>query len=304
LAGITLASARTARRHRRQPRRRRDHLRVGLAHQRGQGVAREAGLLLQRLDLLARLGQAAFALAQLQRRVQAGVDAVAHQPQRLLALGQGALGDGELVVGPRQLEVGAGDVAGQQDAGGLGLGLRSTGGAQRAIEQCAVLAEEVDLPAGVQLQRPAGAGGAGQRRRNHAVLGVALGGDVQLAADLRQQRAARHFADSLGPCQPCLRDAQVRVVGQCLFDQAAQLLVAELAPPLHRQRRRRRGIQLQRRAVFEFGLWFDAGQVGAARQQQGRGQRRQLGLLVVICHSFPCRPGSPGRCPGCGAAGS
>jgi hypothetical protein len=64
---------------------------VGLADQRGQRVAGELHLFLQRFDLLARFGQRAFALAQFQRGVEAGAHALAHQLQLLFALRQRAL---------------------------------------------------------------------------------------------------------------------------------------------------------------------------------------------------------------------
>jgi hypothetical protein len=101
------------------------------------------------------LGDRAFALPLFQRRVQAGAHAVAHQLQRLLALRQRALRHAQLVVQARQLEVAARDLAGQQRAGGIDIGLRGARRAQRGLQRLRVAAEEVDLPAGAQLQRAA-----------------------------------------------------------------------------------------------------------------------------------------------------
>ncbi len=78
-------------------------------------------LLVERFDLLARLRQAAFALAQFEAGVEAGGHAVAHQLERFVALRQRALGDGELVVQARPLKVAARHVAREQHAGSIGM---------------------------------------------------------------------------------------------------------------------------------------------------------------------------------------
>ena len=140
---------------------------------------------LERLDLLARLGQAAFALAQFEAGVEAGGDAVAHQLQRFLALRQRALGHGQLVAQARPLDVAARDVAGEQDAGGIGIGGGGVGAADRGIERRAVLAEEVELPAAVELQRAGLLDRAAERRRVDVVVAELLAREIERAVDLR-----------------------------------------------------------------------------------------------------------------------
>jgi hypothetical protein len=54
-------------------------------------VLLQRDLLVERFDLLARFGQAAFALAQFEAGVEAGGDAVAHELEGFVALGQRAL---------------------------------------------------------------------------------------------------------------------------------------------------------------------------------------------------------------------
>ena len=65
----------------------------GSPSKRRERVARERDLLVDRLDLLARLGQRAFALALLDGGVDAGADALADQAEELLALAERALED-------------------------------------------------------------------------------------------------------------------------------------------------------------------------------------------------------------------
>ena len=86
---------------------------VGLGDQGRQRMAAQHDLLLQLLNLQPCLRQAAFALAQLQPRVQASAHTVSHQLQGFLPLGQCALGHPHLLVQAQQAEIGARDLAGQ-----------------------------------------------------------------------------------------------------------------------------------------------------------------------------------------------
>ena len=129
-------------------------------------MAREQGdLLVDRFELLARLGPHAFALAQLDRGVEAGRDALARQREHLLALRERALQDLALLDQARELHVGARDVDGEQDARRVGVGERRALGADRRVELGAVAAEQVELPRAVQLRgrgvcsEPASGGG-------------------------------------------------------------------------------------------------------------------------------------------------
>ena len=70
-------------------------------------MTRQRDLLLDRFDLLARLRAQAFALAQLDRGVEAGGDALARQREHLLALRERALQDLALLDRTRELHVGA-----------------------------------------------------------------------------------------------------------------------------------------------------------------------------------------------------
>ena len=78
-----------------------------------------ADLLVERFDLLARLGQRALALAQLDGGVEPGLHALADQAEQLVALRQRAQRDLALLEQAGELQIGAGDVARQQHARGL-----------------------------------------------------------------------------------------------------------------------------------------------------------------------------------------
>ena len=122
-------------------------------------MTRQGDLLLDRLDLLARLRAQAFALAQLDRGVEAGGDALAGQREHLLALRERALQDLALLDRARELHVGARDVDGEQDARCIGIGAGRALAADRGVELGAVAAEQVELPRAVQLR------GRGRLRR-------------------------------------------------------------------------------------------------------------------------------------------
>ena len=114
-----------------QPRRQRV---AGVGRQRGERGERMAGqrdLLVDRFDLLARLGQRAFALAQLDGGVEAGREALADQREDLVALRQRALQHVALLDQAGQLHVVARDVDGEQHARGGGIGLGRALGADR-----------------------------------------------------------------------------------------------------------------------------------------------------------------------------
>ncbi len=282
--------------------------RVRLGHQRVERVLRERDLFAQGLDLLACLRQAAFALAQFEARVEAGRDAVAHQLQRFFALRERALRDGQLVGQPRPLEVAARDVAGQQDAGCVGIGGRGIRAADGGFDRGAVLAEEVDLPACVELQRAGLLDRAAERRRVDVVAAELLPRQVELAIDLR---LAGRFGDSgrgLRARETRLRHLQVGIALQRLVDQCVELGVAEAEPPLAVDGGRGLCVrQAQRIGIAELGMRIDVRHVGAAgqdgdRQRGGQGNRaaaRELRRKRI--HLFLHGPQWPVRCRGCGA---
>jgi hypothetical protein len=294
---------------------------VGLAHERVDRVLLQRDLLVERFDLLARLGQAAFALAQFEAGVQAGGHAVAHQLQGFVALGQRALGHGELVVQARPLEVAARHVAGQQHTRCVGIGGRGIGRADGGVERAAVLAEEVELPAGAELQRADVLRGAAQRCRVDVVAVELLAVQVELALHLRLERGTGDVRGGLRAREPGLGDLQVGVAGHGLVDQRIELRVAEGEPPLAVERGGRRGGAVgrdaQRRRVAQLGLRADAGHVGTAgerdhQQRSGHDGRapqcgsRDRGAARCahgegISHFYLHGPQGPVRCRGCGA---
>ena len=88
---------------RRQRRRERLEALRRLGQQRRQRVARERDLLVDGLDLLARLGPRALALAQLDGGVEAGADALPRQREDFFALRESALQNGALLDQAREL---------------------------------------------------------------------------------------------------------------------------------------------------------------------------------------------------------
>jgi hypothetical protein len=127
---------------------------VGLAHQGSQRIAGELRLFLQRFDLLARFGQRAFALAQLQRGVEAGAHALAHQLQLLFArCSQRAPGHAQLLVQAHQLEVAARHVAGQHHAGGVDVGLGGAAAPRAASSAASFLPKKSSSQLAIQLQQ-------------------------------------------------------------------------------------------------------------------------------------------------------
>ncbi len=250
--------------------------RAGLAHERVERVLGDRDLLVERLDLLARLGQAAFALAQFEPGVEAGRDAVAHQLQGFVALCQRALRHRELVIEARPLEVAARHVAREQHAGRVGIGGGGIGGADRGIERGAVLAEEVELPARAELQQADVLDRAAQRFGIDVVGVELLARAIEVEPDLGLERRARDVGIGLRAREAGLRDLQVGVAGHRLVDQAAELRIAEGQPPLAVEGGSGglvgRG-DTERAGIAQLGMGADAGHVGAAgeRDHQQRG---------------------------------
>ncbi|MCY1511694.1 hypothetical protein D9M68_461310 [compost metagenome] len=269
-------------------------------------------LLVERFDLLAGLGQAAFALAQFEAGVEAGRDAVAHQLEGLVALGQRALGHFDLFVQARPLEVAARHVAREQHARGIGVGRGGIGRAEGGVERAAVLAEEVELPARAELQQADVLRRAAQRRRVDVVAVELLAVQVEVGADLGQQRRTSDVRRGLGTHEARTRDLQVRVAGHGLVDQRIELAVAEGLPPLAVEGgyggARRVGRDAERGRIAQRRVRGDAGHVGATgerdhRQRGGHDRRAtQRAHGERLSHSSLHGPRGPVRCRGCGAS--
>jgi hypothetical protein len=213
-----------------------------LGEQRGEGVARERDLFLGGLELLARLGAQALGLAQLDGGVEPGRDALARQREHLLALRERTLQDGALLDRARELHVGARDVDGEQDAGGVGVGDRRALAADRRLELGAVAAEQVELPRAVQLRRRGVADRAGDRRRIEAGRREALARRVERAGQLRSFRGVRRGDAGRGARGARGGDAKRRRAGRRARDQVVEDRIVEAAPPLGGDRSgRRRG---------------------------------------------------------------
>lgn len=193
----------------------------------GQRVARQRDLLVQRLDLLARFGQRAFALAQLETGVEPGLHALADERQDLIALRQRTGRDLALFDQPRQRHVAARDRTGEQLARGQHLGLRGTLAAQRGLQRSLVATEEVELPRRIGLQRARGFHRPGQRRQVQAIGGKALARQVERTIYLQAVGRLGDFHRSLGPAQASLRELEVGVAGQRTLDQVGQCRVAQ-----------------------------------------------------------------------------
>ena len=208
---------------------------IWLSCQSGQRVPGQLLLFQQRLDLLARLWQGSFALFKLQPAVEPGVDPVAHQVQGLFALGQHPACHHELVIQTQHLEIAARHMGAQQNTRCLDIGFGGFDRAQCTVQRGAVFAEKVQLPTRAELQRAAVTLRSGQRGRHCAILGEKLVCQVYRAVELRQQRGICHSACGARAGQAGLHQLQAGVATAGLTrlrDQAIELLIAKLAPPL------------------------------------------------------------------------
>jgi len=241
-------------------------------------MAGEGDALVERLDLLARLRQRAFALAELHVGVQSCAHAVADQRERLLALRERALGHRALIEQARKLHVDRGDPAGEQQARGLQLGPCSTLAAQRGLQLGTLAAEEIQLPGGGGLHRAAVVGRTRQRRWQQAVLAVALARGVGGPVHLRPLGRAGAGDRRAGAFQPGLGRLQVGMIGQRAVDQRIERGIVEAAPPVRGQVQGRGlhgGGQAGTHRVERRRVGRDAGAAGAAGEHQRRDQRGQ-----------------------------
>ena len=120
------------------------------------------------------LRQHRFGLAQFDRDIEAGGDALAHQFEHLTALQQRRLRDLARLELACQLDIGGGDTRRQQYRGGLRFGRALPVLADRS-GQCSLLAaEQVPFPAGRQLGAVVPARLPAELRRHQAVFAEAL----------------------------------------------------------------------------------------------------------------------------------
>ena len=241
-----------------------------LAAEGRQLVAGQHHLAVQGLDLGPHIGQAALGQALLHHRVQPGLHPLLGQAQLGLALGQGALGNVTQAGQPGQAHPGPRHVGRQQHPGGLQVGLGRLLLAQRGLQRGVMLAEKIQLDAGIELQVGAAQGSAAQRRRVNATFGVALADHVQPQAGLRALGATGGVQPGTGAGQPGGCGSQAGLAGQGLVDQPVQRRVTQRLPPL---RTGEGGADVQRQAGSGCRQ-----QCQRCRQPAGRGaagQQRQ-----------------------------
>ena len=169
----------------------------------------------------------------------------------------------------------------------MGVSLRGLGRAQSRVQRGLVFTEEIQLPACVQLQGAGVVNVARERGRIKAGGRETLAGSVQLPVDLGQRDRMGTVDGGLGAPQAVLRQLQVRVVVQGGGDQAVQLGIAQIAPPLRGNNqailwsirwpfRYTRDLQAQRGRIAQRGLrGRDATHVGAGSEAQAEYQGAQ-----------------------------
>jgi len=250
-------------------------------------MPRQRDLFIDGFEGCAQLGHRALALAQFHRRVQAGGDALLDEAEDFLALGERALQHRALVQQPGELHVLAHEVAGQQQPGGLVVGLGGVPGADGGVQGRALAPEGVDLPAAAQQQAAAAARVAGQQWRIGAVGRVALAVEVQAGVHARQAGRVRRVGLRLGALDAQLDGGEAGVGRQPPLDEFVQPPVREGGPPAVADVGRRCRIGHQHRRVGQLRPGRDAAGADAAGEQQRRGQSGQCeGLVSVHRASF------------------
>ena len=144
-----------------------------------------------------------------------------------------------LLAGP-QIEIQTGDVGGDHDIDPVARLLERFGGIDLRFETARDLAENVDLPFGVETADPVdafeiGSVVPGRQRLRGPALGLVLpgaGAAPDPAIDLRERQAADH--DELQPrlLQTVERNLEIEVVLYRAVDQVVQLRVPQRPPPL------------------------------------------------------------------------
>ena len=230
-------------------------------------AAPQHDLLVQRLDLGARIGQGAFGLRQFDLAVQTRRSALARQAEELAALRQRALRDFALGQQAGQGDVASADLGGEAGRGGRHLGLRGARLIARGSNFGGMAAEQVRRPAEIALHAGVVTHLACDRRRDQAVLGVPLARHVRAQRELRSRSGAADFGQRRGTVQAGTYDRQIRVALERLIDQRVEPGVAQCGPPARRRQRRKRRVEPE-------------------RSRHGAGQRRMLGSEVGAARHY------------------
>ncbi len=184
---------------------------------------------LQLHDALARRRRVGVERREVRTRGEAGAHAARLAFDEGPALGLERLRDVQVLVGGLPLEVAFRDAGGQRRGGGLCVGMRGSGAAERGVERLAVAAPEVEVVREVEREVAAGARRAGDRRRIEAVLRIALAGGLAVECEAGTGGGFGLAGGSVGLAHARLRDGHRRRVLQREGDEAVQLRVAVVA---------------------------------------------------------------------------
>ena len=328
-------------RHRGRRRRRRGDWR----QLRGERLGRLADQHAQRMDLAPRLGfqrrplrlrrgELVLLLADLEPRRETGLPARLHQRQQLLLARLFAQRDVDLALQRAQGEVVDGDLGG---GGNLGVAQRPDlrlDAAARRLDAAPGLAEQVELPGGVEADAVGGEVGSRQADAHRAAASAGAPRATPLAAAARERAGQLRKAGVLGKAgvvdagaeidvrQRCgagddhllarLTDlgdfgSHVEVAGQGARDEAVQRRVAELRPPLREIGRRGRGPR--RRGRFLVRRWRRhlrrlvvrpdraAGERGGDHDCDGSENGAPRNALMNARHQCPPPAGAPAGRP-------
>ena len=177
-------------------------------------------------------GERGVRLSHFDPGVEAGSEALAGDADDVLALRECRQRNVALREQALQVEIRACDARRQCDACGLGVGRGALRLRQRAAQRRTVLVPEIELEAEVERCPRVGLPRAAERWRKDVILRVALIRRGAVAADLRQQRGARHACGGVGLGNARPRPGERRVAGEAFGDERIELHVAVASPPV------------------------------------------------------------------------
>src|SRR6185437_13238653 len=158
-----------------------------------------------------------------------------------------------------------------------------------ALDLRLLLAEEVERPSEIGLDRADPVAVATERRRIDVVGAEPLPGLVAVEVDLRIELRARRRHLRLRRTYPGQRGGEVGAAGQRLADQAVELRIAEFAPPLFRNRRRQVARQAERvrgERLFALRRRRRRNAAGHEERHEQEEQRRPLHRAAFLRAAF------------------
>ncbi|MNM56842.1 hypothetical protein D3C81_680210 [compost metagenome] len=224
------------------------------------------------------LGQRRLGRADLQLGAQADAPALHGQRQQLLALLELGLGDVQLGVLARQLDIGAHHAALQLQRRGARLGGRHPRLAQRLLALAAQAAPQVEVVTQAEGGGVVPAGGARQRTGAvEVVVRPALALHAGIQADLRRLRRRGDPGQRLRPAHARRSHGQAGTAGQCTLDPGVQLRIAIGLPPLRARPVGALGGVANGRVGGQFGAVGQLGLRGYATAVDAAGKGRKYG---------------------------